>query len=69
MKQGFGGVVQLDAIIGADGHIENLKVVSGPPLLIEAAMNAVKQWTYKPTILNRQPFKVETLISVNFSLS
>lgn len=63
-----GGVVTLDAVIGADGHIENLKLISGPPLLVEAAMNAVKQWTYRPTILNGQPFKVETQILVNFSL-
>jgi protein TonB len=64
----IGGVVKLDAIIGTDGHIQNLKLISGPPLLIEAAMNAVKQWTYHPTILNGQPFKVETQIDVNFTL-
>ncbi|HUB82191.1 MAG TPA: energy transducer TonB [Bryobacteraceae bacterium] len=63
-----GGEVRLDAIIGTDGHIENLKVISGPPLLINAAMDAVKKWTYQPTILNGQPFKVETLITVNFQL-
>jgi protein TonB len=62
------GEVKLDAIIGTDGHIEDLKVISGPPLLIEAAMDAVKKWTYQPTILNGQPFKVETLITVNFQL-
>ena len=64
-----GGVVVLDAIIGTNGHIENLKVVSGSPLLINAAMDAVKQWTYHPTILNGQPFKVETQVLVNFQLS
>jgi protein TonB len=63
-----GGIVSLDAIIGADGHIENLKVISGPPLLISAAMDAVKQWIYHPTILNGQPIKVETQIMVTFSL-
>jgi len=63
-----GGIVKLDAVIGTDGHIENLKVISGPPLLINAAMDAVKNWTYQPTILNGQPFKVETLITVNFQL-
>jgi len=65
----IGGVVTLDAIIGVDGHIENLKVLSGPPLLINAAMDAVKQWTYHPTVLNGQPFKVETQIVVTFQLS
>jgi len=64
-----GGTVHLDAVIGEDGHIENLKVLSGPPLLIEAAINAVKQWTYRPTILNGKPVKIETQIMVNFQLS
>jgi protein TonB len=63
-----GGTVQLDATIGEDGHIENLKVLSGPPLLINAAVDAVKQWTYRPTILNGKPVKVETQIRVNFEL-
>ena len=63
-----GGTVQLDATIGEDGHIENLKVLSGPPLLINAALDAVKQWTYSPTILNGKPVKVRTQIMVNFQL-
>ena len=63
-----GGTVQLDATIGEDGHIENLKVLSGPPLLINAAVDAVKQWTYRPTILNGKPVKVQTQIMVNFQL-
>jgi protein TonB len=63
-----GGIVHLDATIGEDGHIENLKVLSGPPLLINAAMDAVKLWTYHPTILNGKPVKVETQIMVNFQL-
>jgi protein TonB len=64
-----GGTVQLDATIGEDGHIENLKLLSGPPLLVEAAMQAVKQWTYSPTILNGKPVKVRTQVMVNFQLS
>jgi protein TonB len=63
-----GGDVQLDAVIGPDGHIENLKLISGPPLLVGAAMDAVKQWTYQPTILNGAPIKVETVIVVHFTL-
>ena len=63
-----GGVVKLDAVIGQNGHIEDLKVLSGPPLLIDAAMDAVKQWTYHPTILNGVPIKVQTQILVTFQL-
>jgi len=63
-----GGTVQLDATIGEDGHIENLRVLSGSPLLINAAVDAVKQWTYRPTILNGKPVKVQTQIIVNFQL-
>lgn len=64
----IGGTVQLDAMIGKDGHIENLEVLSGPALLINAAMDAVKKWTYRPTILNGNPVRVETQIVVNFQL-
>jgi len=62
------GVVQLDVVIGPEGRVESLKVVSGPPLLVDAALNAVRQWTYKPTILNGQPMKVQTQVFVNFTL-
>jgi protein TonB len=63
------GVVRLDAIIGKDGTIQNLKVVSGHPLLVPAAMEAVKQWVYAPTLLNGEPVEVVTQIDVNFTLS
>jgi protein TonB len=63
------GTVELSAIIGEDGHIQELKVVSGHPLLRQAALDAVKQWVYKPTLLNEQPVKVSTTIDVIFSLS
>lgn len=63
------GTVHIQAIIERDGSIGNLKVLSGPPLLINAALDAVKQWRYKPTLLNGQPVEVVTEIDVNFALS
>ena len=63
------GVVQLKAIIGRDGTVRNLVLVSGQPLLVEAAMNAVKQWVYKPTYLDGVPVEVVTEVSVNFHLT
>jgi protein TonB len=63
------GTVKLNAIISKDGAIEQLTVVSGHPLLIPAALEAVKQWRYKPTLLNGEPVEVITQIDVNFTLS
>ena len=64
------GTVRFEATISKEGTIENLKLLPGaPPLLVQAAMDAVKQWRYKPTILNGEPTEVETTIDVNFSLS
>ena len=62
------GTVRLEALIATDGTIKGLKVVSGHPLLIKAALEAVQQWRYQPTLLNRQPVEVETDIDVNFTL-
>jgi len=63
------GTVKFEAVIGKDGTVQNLQLISGPPLLIQAAMQAVRQWTYKPTLLNGQPVEVVTTLEVNFSLS
>ena len=63
------GVVRLHALISRDGTIEDLKVVSGHPLLFPSALEAVKQWAYQPTLLNGEPVEVETDIDVNFTLS
>lgn len=63
------GVVRLNAIISKDGTIQNLSVISGHPLLVPAAMEAVKQWRYAPTLLNGEPVEVVTQIDVNFTLS
>jgi protein TonB len=62
------GTVSLAAQISADGHIRGLRVVSGHPMLIAAAIEAVRQWIYQPTLLNGQPVEVVTDIQVNFVL-
>ena len=63
------GIVRLAAIISKSGTIEKLRVISGYPLLVKAALEAVKRWRYRPTILNGQPVKVETTVDVSFTLS
>jgi len=63
------GAVLLQAIISKDGSIENLRLLSGHPMLAPAAIEAVKQWRYRPYILNNEPVEVETQITVNFSLA
>lgn len=62
------GTVVLHAVISKSGDIEQLQLVSGPPLLAKAAMDAVTQWRYRPTVLNGQPVEVDTTINVVFSL-
>ena len=63
------GAVVLDANISKYGTVESLRVISGDPLLIQAALNAVKQWRYKPYLLNGEPVDVNTKITVGFTLS
>ena len=63
------GSVILNALISKAGNIENLRVMSGHPMLVQSALDAVKQWKYKPYILNGEPVEVETTITVNFNLS
>jgi protein TonB len=63
------GVVRFTAIIGKDGTIQNLQLVTGHPLLVPSAQEAVKQWVYQPTLLNGEPVEVITQIDVNFTLS
>jgi periplasmic protein TonB len=62
------GQVVLQAVISKQGAIENLKVLTGHPMLVPAAIEAVRQWRYRPYILNNEPVEVETQITVNFSL-
>jgi protein TonB len=63
------GTVVLQAIISKQGTIENLTLVTGHPMLAPAAIDAVRQWRYRPYILNNEPVEVETQITVNFSLA
>jgi|SRR5579864_332666 len=62
------GTVILHAIISRDGHINALEVVSGSPFFVQAAVDAVRQWRYRPTMLNGEPVEVETTITVVFRL-
>lgn len=62
------GAVTLQTVIATDGHVENVQLISGPPLLVQAATDAVKQWVYKPTMLNGAPTEVTTTVTVNFTL-
>jgi protein TonB len=63
------GTVVLQAIIGKEGRVQDLKVLDGHPLLVRAAMDAVKTWRYQPTLLNNEPVDVLTEIDVKFNLS
>jgi periplasmic protein TonB len=63
------GTVVLQAVIGKDGAVHDLQVISGHPLLAPAAIEAVRQWRYRPYLLNNDPVEVDTQINVNFTLS
>jgi periplasmic protein TonB len=63
------GEVVLQAVIGKDGTIQNLHVISGHPMLIKSAVDAVQQWRYRPYMLNGEPVEVETQVRVNFTIS
>jgi bla regulator protein blaR1 len=63
------GTVVLSAVIGKDGNIENLRVLSGPSELQQSALDAVRQWTYKPYLLNGDPIEVETTVHVVYMLN
>ena len=63
------GVVLIDAILDEQGNVVEAKIVSGPPLLIQSALDAVKKWKYEPTYLNDQPVPVQLNVTVTFRLS
>ena len=63
------GTVVLMAVIGKDGTVRDVRVESGLPLLAQAAIDAVKQWRYKPYLLNGEPVEVDSHITINFTLS
>ena len=68
-KKHVSGNVRLHVVIARDGTVKSLEVVSGEPLLVQAAINAVRQWRYRPTTLNGEAVEVDTVIDVVFSLS
>ncbi len=59
----------MEAVIGTDGLIKNLRVISGPKELHQSTLDAVRQWTYKPYLLNGDPVEVKTTINVVYSLN
>lgn len=63
------GRVELRAIIATDGTIRSLEIVSGDPIFYQSALEAVRQWRYKPTILNGQPVEIDTHITVIYTMS
>ncbi|HXW16856.1 MAG TPA: energy transducer TonB [Candidatus Acidoferrales bacterium] len=62
------GTIILHAVISKDGSVQELTYISGPPLLMKSAMDAVREWRYQPTLLNGEPVEVDTTISVIFTL-
>src|SRR5260370_13987216 len=67
--QHISGTVRMHAIIAKDGSIKHLEVISGHPTLVDAALEAVRQWRYQPTMLEGQPFEIDTTIDVIFALN
>jgi TonB family protein len=63
------GVVHLTVVIANDGTVQEVQAINGPALLISSAVDAVKQWVYKPTLLNGEPIAVVTTVDVNFTLN
>jgi len=63
------GAVVLLAVIGKDGSVQDVRVESGLPLLAQAAIDAVKQWRYRPYLMNGEPVEVDSRITINFTLS
>jgi protein TonB len=63
------GTVVLLAVIGKDGSVQNVRVETGLPILAQAAIDAVKQWRYRPYLLNGEPVEVDSQIIINFTLS
>ena len=63
------GTVVLMAVIGKDGSVKDVRVESGLPILAQAAIDAVKQWRYKPYLIDGEPVEVDSRITINFTLS
>jgi protein TonB len=69
LKNRIAGTVALHVILEKDGTVKQLEVLSGHPLLSQAAVDAVRQWKYRPTLLNGEPVEVDTRVDVIFALS
>lgn len=69
MQTHMQGVVIIDAIVDEQGNVVEAKIVLGPPLLIQSALDAVKKWKYEPTYLNDQPVPVQLNVTVTFRLA
>ncbi len=67
-QQNIQGSVVLEVHIGADGAVQDVRVASGPPLLAQAASDAVKQWKFKPHLVNGSPVEMQTRVNLNFRL-
>jgi protein TonB len=63
------GTVQLQVVIDKEGHVAEVSVLAGPDVLVASAVEAVKQWVYRPTLLNGEPVKVQTTVDVNYTLA
>jgi protein TonB len=62
------GQVQIDAVLDEQGNVVEMKIVSGPPLLYQAALDALRKWKYEPTYLNDQPIAVQMIVTITFVL-
>jgi periplasmic protein TonB len=69
LAQGIEGTVTLYAVIASDGTVRNLQSLDGPPALVPAALAAVRQWRYSPSLLNGRPIQTERQIKIHFELS
>jgi protein TonB len=68
-RQNIEGTVKVHAIVGKDGAVQGMEGISGPPLLVSAALSALRQWRYKPTLLGDQPIETGQDITIVFQLA
>ena len=66
VQKGMGGTVHLRAIIGKDGNVQDVRPINGPILLIPAAVEAIRQWQYRPTLLDQQPIEMQEDFTIEF---
>ena len=62
------GIVRFNIVVGREGAVQQMTVVSGHPLLVPSASEALRRWRYQPTLLNGEPVEVVTMVDVNFTL-